>query len=93
MRYLTQVRMRANCDRGIWLVAGGSGLTGAWTTSRRAGLAGKIIPRTRGLRADWWSPGVEDSGANGAPTGGFDLNSASASWCALVIRSRLSPPG
>jgi hypothetical protein len=33
MPYFTQVRMRANCDRGIARVVRGSGLTGASATS------------------------------------------------------------
>ncbi len=88
MPYFTQVRMRVNCDRGISHVAGGSG---AWTTSRRTGTAGEIIPSTRGLRADW-SAGAE-AGTDGPLTGGFDPNSASAAWRALVICSRSSPRG
>ena len=83
--------MRANCDRGIWRGVCGSWLTGVSSCSWRTGAAGETIRSTRGLRADW-SPGAE-SGTDGSLTGGFAVNSASAAWRALVIRSRSSPRG
>jgi hypothetical protein len=91
MPYFTKVRMRANCDREIWRGVCGSRLTGVSSCSWRTGAAGETIRSTRGLRADW-SPGAE-SGTDGSLTGGFAVNSASAAWRALVIRSRSSPRG
>jgi hypothetical protein len=54
MPYLTKVRMRANCDRGIWRGVCGLWLTGVSSCSWRIGAAGETIRSTRGLRADWF---------------------------------------
>lgn len=89
--YFTKVRMRTNCDRAISRVVCGSGLIGGLSSSSRGPGGAAEIASTRGLRADW--PVGEESGTNGPLTGGFDVNSASAAWRALVIRSRSSPRG
>jgi hypothetical protein len=78
--------MRANCDRRIWRGVCGSRLTEVSSCSWRIG--DETMRRTRGLRTDW-SAGAK---SNGSLTGGFVVNSASAAWRALVIRSR-SPRG
>ncbi len=83
--------MRANCDRGIWRGACGSRLTGVSSCSWRTGAAGETIRSTRGLRAAWSLRA--ESETDGSLTGGFAVNSASAAWRALVIRSRSSPRG
>jgi hypothetical protein len=83
--------MRANCDREIWRGVCGSRLTGVSSCSWRTGAAGETIRSTRGLRADWSLRA--ESGTDGSLTGGFDVNSASAAWRALVICSRSSPRG
>jgi len=77
-----------NCDRAISRVVCGSGTIGVSGSSPRTGAAGEIVS-TRGLRADGSAGG--ESGTDGPLTGGFDLNSASAAWRALVIRARSSP--
>jgi hypothetical protein len=83
--------MRAWCDRGISRVVPGSGLTGGATSSLRTG-AGDEIGRTRGFRAGRSAEGAgsESDGATGCR---FGVKSASATWRALVIRSRSSPRG
>jgi hypothetical protein len=83
--------MRAWCDRGIWRVVRGSGLTGAATSSLRTG-DGDRIASTRGFRAGCSAEGT-GSEANGSTARGFGVKSASAAWRALVIRSRSSPRG
>ena len=87
MPYFTQVRMRGKCDTGIAAIVGRSELAAALTASARIAGDG-IIWSTRGLRVDGSAGAV--SGADGVSTGGFDVNSASAAWRALVIRSRSS---
>ena len=57
--------MRAWCDRGIWRVVRGSGLTGGGTSSLRTG-GGDRIARTRGFRAD---PSADGAGSE---VDGFD---------------------
>jgi hypothetical protein len=81
--------MRAWCDRGIWRVVRGSGLTGAATSSFRTG-AGDKVARTRGFRAGRSAEGTgsETDGSTGCR---FGVKSAAAARRALVIRSRSSP--
>jgi hypothetical protein len=68
--------MRAWCDRGIWRVVRGSGLTGAATSSLRTG-AGDRIARTRGFRAGC---SAEGAGSETDDSAGcrFGVKSASA---------------
>jgi len=69
--------------------AGTAGVSGS---ACRIGAGGEIIASTRGLRPGWLSAaGVSET--DDVPTGGFDVNSASAAWRALAIRSRSSPRG
>jgi hypothetical protein len=72
-------------------VVRGSGLTGAATSSLRAG-GGDRIGSTRGFRAGRSADGTgsETDGSTGC---GFGVKSASAAWRALVIRSRSSLRG
>jgi hypothetical protein len=60
--------MRAWCDRGIWRVARGSGLTGAATSSSWTG-AGDSVDSTRGFRAGRSAEGAgsETDGSAGLP--------------------------
>src|SRR5580692_6829858 len=83
--------MRAWCDRGISRVVPGSGLTvaqlprcGPAPATRSAGhVASGRVRSAEGA-------GSESDGATGCR---FGVKSASATWRALVIRSRSSPRG
>jgi hypothetical protein len=83
--------MRAWCDRGIWRVVRGSGLTGVATSSLRTG-GGDRIASTRGFRAGRSADGA-GSEADGSTGCRFGVKSASAAWRALAVRSRSSPRG
>src|SRR5258708_11711701 len=80
--------MRAWCDRGIWRVVRGSGLTGAATSLLRTG-AGDRIASTRGFRAGRSAEGTEPETDGSA---GLRVKRASAALRALAIRLRLLPP-
>ena len=62
MPYLTKVRMRTNCDRGIPRVVCGSGAAGVSRSSGRTVAAGESIGSTRGLRVTgrWSSSGMPE---------------------------------
>ena len=86
MPYLTQVRMRANCDTGISGIVGCLGLTGVSTAEPRMGAAGEI-GRMRSSRGNC-SPGERALGAVSRGVCGFGLKSSSAARRAFVIRAR-----
>jgi len=76
--------MQANCERGISL-GGGAAMIEVSGSSDKIGADREIIGRTRGLRAVSSTASTVET--DGLLTGGFDVNSASAAWRALVIRS------
>jgi len=77
-------------------VVRGSGLTGVAPSSLRTD-AGDRIESTRGFRTGCSTEGTgcstEGTGSETDGSSGFGVNSASAAWRALVIRSRSSPRG
>src|SRR5271156_6370929 len=82
-----------NCERGTPRGACGFGpdrvVAGTWC---RTGAGGAMIGcNTRGLRAGCSAGGVSET--DGALTGSFEVNSASAAWRALASCSRSSPRG
>jgi len=74
--YFTQVRIRANCDRGISDIIRCLGPIGEAAASRPTKAGGEIICSTRGLRAAG-SAGAS-AGTVGVLIGGFEVNNASA---------------